>query len=136
MSCNTPFPIYRIVQTQAERNSIPCDERMNGMIVTVVEGSTLEQGRLIRPYTRYMLQGGDACNNNNWKKLIDQDSVEESVGHVTETVAQDPPLTNDYFNNKYPNSKEGFKVTITPLNTTFMKIKGNVWVLSNSIKNG
>lgn len=125
------FP-YRIVQNVRERNSIPCSERLIGMKVLVILGSI--NGDF--PYTEYMLQGTDPCNNNNWRKVtVDGNTLENTVGHATIEVLDENPITNAFLNLKYPNVLEGFKVTILPLNTTFMKISGGRWVLTNNILN-
>lgn len=141
MSCNCdqlPIFPYRVVQTLSERNTIPCDERVNGMIVTVVQAGTVadESGFPPPAFTQYMLKGGDICSNKSWKKVsIDSNALQTSIGHVTEEILADIPLENEYFNNKYPNALEGFKITVLPLNTTFMKISNNRWVLTNNILN-
>ena len=65
MSCNCgPLPIfpYRVVQNLKERNSLPCSERMRGMKVVVIQGVV---GTGTPPYTEYMMQGNDPCNNDN-----------------------------------------------------------------------
>ena len=71
----SPLPTYRIVQTIYERNTIPCEERMNGLLVTVV-GNT-------QTYRQYMLQGGDPCVNNNWVEILNLNQVNNKLGHVT-----------------------------------------------------
>lgn len=141
MSCNCdklPIFPYRVVQTLSERNTIPCDERVNGMIVTVVQAGTIADESGIPPpaFTQYMLQGGNICSNASWKKYsVDSGVLTTSVGHVTEEIVVDEPLENEYFNTKYPRALEGFRVTVLPLNTTFMKISNNRWVITNNILN-
>lgn len=56
-------------------------------------------------------------------------------GHVTIDLDSSTVIDNDFLNDKYPNAPEGFKVTVTPLNTTFMKISGDRWVMTNNIIN-
>lgn len=136
--CNkVPIFPYRIVQTLAERNTIPCNERIDGMIVTVVQGSNVpdKDDKLPKPYTQYMLKGNNICNNNNWVKVIDTMQLQDQIGHATEFELIDDELTDEYLNNRYPNALEGFRVTIKPLNTTFNKLSDGTWTMSNSIKN-
>ena len=133
--CNSAIFPYRVVQTLAERNAIPCSERMNGMIVTVVQASTTPDntGYVQPAYTQYMLKGGDPCVNSNWKKLsVDAQTLSSSVGHVTEETLNSQVVDDTYLNNKYPTALEGFKVTVLPLNTTFMKVSNNRWAITNT----
>lgn len=118
-TCLQPIQPYRIVRTIKERNAIPCEERMDGMLVLVIEDS----------YTRYVMKGGNNyCNNLNWKKdtISDEDLVLK-IGHVTEDVEVSEPIESEYLNNKYPTALEGFRVTVEPLNTTFQKVSRNRW---------
>lgn len=133
-NCNkTPIFPYRVVQNLRERNSIPCAERIRGMKVVVVQESTNGGDPA---YTEYMLQGTDPCNNGNWKKVtVDKIVLENTVGHATEEIMDEYPITDGFLNLKYPNVLEGFKVTILPLNATFMKISRNRWVITNNILN-
>lgn len=136
MSCNCgPLPIfpYRVVQNLKERNSLPCAERIRGMKVVVVQGVV---GTETPPYTEYMMQGNDPCNNDNWRKItVDNVVLENTVGHATEETLDEDPISDEYLNLKYPAVLEGFKVTILPLNTTFMKISQDRWVITNNILN-
>lgn len=136
MSCNCrPLPIfpYRVVQNLREMNTIPCSERIRGMKVVVIQGIV---GTETPPYTEYMLQGNDPCNNDNWKKItVDNIVLENTVGHATEETLDENPITDEYLNLKYPAVLEGFKVTVLPINTTFMKISQGRWVITNNILN-
>lgn len=136
MSCNcSKLPIfpYRVVQNLRERNSLPCAERIRGMKVAVIEGIL---GTEAPPYTEYMMQGVDPCNNDNWRKVtVDSSTLINTVGHATEETLDEDPISNEYLNLKYPAVLEGFKVTILPLNTTFMKISQGRWVITNNILN-
>lgn len=136
MSCNCgPLPIfpYRVVQNLREMNSLPCSERIRGMKVVVVQGVV---GTETPPYTEYMMQGNDPCNNDNWRKItVDNVVLENTVGHATEETLDEDPISDEYLNLKYPAVLEGFKVTILPLNTTFMKISQGRWVITNNILN-
>ena len=136
MSCNCgPLPIfpYRVVQNLKERNSLPCAERIRGMKVVVVQGVV---GTETPPYTEYMMQGNDPCNNDNWRKItVDNVVLENTVGHATEETLDEDPISDEYLNLKYPAVLEGFKVTVLPINTTFMKISQGRWVITNNILN-
>lgn len=136
MSCNCgPLPIfpYRIVQNLKEMNSLPCSERIRGMRVVVVQGVV---GTETPPYTEYMMQGNDPCNNDNWRKItVDNVVLENTVGHATEETLDEDPISDEYLNLKYPAVLEGFKVTVLPINTTFMKISQGRWVITNNILN-
>lgn len=136
MSCNCgPLPIfpYRIVQNLKEMNSLPCAERIRGMKVVVVQGVV---GSETPPYTEYMMQGNDPCNNDNWRKItVDNVVLENTVGHATEETLDEDPISDEYLNLKYPAVLEGFKVTVLPINTTFMKISQGRWVITNNILN-
>ena len=136
MSCNCgPLPIfpYRIVQNLKEMNSLPCAERIRGMKVVVVQGVV---GTETPPYTEYMMQGNDPCNNDNWRKItVDNVVLENTVGHATEETLDEDPISDEYLNLKYPTVLEGFKVTVLPINTTFMKISQGRWVITNNILN-
>lgn len=134
MSCNCdklPIFPYRVVQNLRERNSLPCAERLRGMKVVVIAGV---QGTDTPPYTEYMLQGVDPCNNDNWKKVtVDSSALTNTVEHVTLESLDETPISDTYLNNRYPSVLEGFRVTILPLNTTFMKISNGRWVITNNI---
>ena len=83
-----------------------------------------------------MLQGIDICNNTSWVKYsVDNDVLATKVGHRTEESLVSEEITNLYLNNKYPKAIEGFQVTITPLNSTFMKVSADRWVLTNNFLN-
>ena len=119
-------PAYRVAQTIYERNTIPCVERVNGMIVTVV-GTDLS-------YKQYMLKGGDPCVNENWKEYgLDKESLSTLVGHETIPDIPQEPVTSSELNSRFPEAIEGFRVTYTSLNTTFMKIFNNKWIMSGNI---
>ena len=137
--CNkTPIFPYRVVQNYAERNSIPCTERIRGMIVTVITTSNVtdETGTIPPPFTQYMLQGMNICDNSSWVRYsVDNIILSMTVGHKTENEEVSQPISNSYLDNKYPKALEGFKVTIVPLNTTFMKISEGRWVITNNIVN-
>jgi len=109
---------YRVVNTIAERNLIPCAERVLGMIVTVVQDN----------YKQYMLQGNDACNNNNWKPY---NEIEQIKIHKTIDNAPSDLITSDYLNTQFPNTPEGFKVTYKSLNSSFMRIANGEWLITN-----
>ena len=118
---------YRVVQTIYERNTIPCEERLNGMIVTVV-GNDLS-------YKQYMLKGGDPCVNSNWKPSnLSIEELSDIIGHKTITTEVTVPITSSELNTRFPKAKEGFQVTYTALNTTFMKIFDDSWLMSNNIQ--
>ena len=140
MNCKSPnpFPIYRIVQNLTERNTIPCDERARGMLVTVIQASAVpdESGFPPPAFTQYMLQSLDICNNTSWVKYsVDNHTLATKVGHKTEEQLVAQEITSQYLNNKYPKALEGFQVTITPLNSTFMKVSSDRWVLTNNFLN-
>lgn len=117
------LPVYRIVQTIYERNAIPCEERMNGLLVTVVGDN--------ETYKQYMLQGGDPCVNNNWVEIMSLNEVMNKLGHKTieENITEE--ITPIYLNTKFPETLEGFSVTFTTRNTTFTKLSGNRWGIQN-----
>ena len=120
-----PLIAYRVVQTMAERNTIPCTERMNGLVVTVVEDN----------FKQYMLQGGDPCVNVNWVEYMSEDYIRRTVGHFTDTTTSPPvPITSAYLNSRFPESQEGFMVTFTALNTTFLRIAEDIWILIGNTK--
>lgn len=128
MGCNDCNEIdslaaYRVVQTIYERNTIPCIERINGMIVTVV-GSDLS-------YNQYMLQGGDPCVNSNW--VLYSTGIDTLGNHQSIEEETNLPITSSYLNSRFPTAKEGFKVTVLNLNTTFMKVFGDRWVMTNNV---
>ena len=125
--CNTPFSDYRIVQTITERNTIPCEERSNGMVVTVI-GNDFS-------YKQYMLKGGDPCVNSNWKpNTFSVEELNDIIGHKTVDAEVTTPVTSSELNTRFPKAKEGFQVTYTKLNTTFMKIFNDSWLMSNNIQ--
>ena len=132
MNCNdcneiNSIAAYRVVQTVYERNTIPCNERLNGMVVTVVGADN--------SYLQYMLQGGDPCVNSNWKPYnFSVEELNDMIGHKTITTEVTTPITSSELNTRFPKAKEGFQVTYTTLNTTFMKIFDNSWVMSNNIQ--
>ena len=119
----SPLPTYRIVQTIYERNTIPCEERMNGLFVTVV-GNT-------QTYRQYMLQGGDPCVNNNWVEILNLNQVNNKLGHVTIETDNEDVITPLYLNERFPGTLEGFSVTFTNRNSTFTKISANRWGIKN-----
>ena len=128
MGCNNCNEIdslaaYRVVQTIYERNTIPCIERINGMIVTVV-GNDLS-------YKQYMLQGSDPCVNSNW--VLYSTGIDTLGNHKSIEEELNLPITSSYLNSRFPTAKEGFKVTVLNLNTTFMKVFGDRWVMTNNI---
>lgn len=125
--CVRPTPTYRVVQNISERNTIPCNERMNGMVVTVVG--------IDNSYKQYMLQGGDPCVNTNWKTInLNPIQLNSYIGHITIYEETTDPVTNTYLSNRFPESLEGFRVTIVSLNTTFMRIQNDTWVITNNIQ--
>ena len=119
----SPLPTYRIVQTIYERNTIPCEERMNGLLVTVV-GNT-------QTYRQYMLQGGDPCVNTNWVEILNLNQVNNKLGHVTIETDNEDVITPLYLNERFPGTLEGFSVTFTNRNSTFTKISANRWGIKN-----
>lgn len=118
------FP-YRVVQTIYERDTIPCPERLNGMIVTVV-GKDLT-------YKQFMLEGGDPCSNDNWKPYHSILEIGKLLGHVTLDDPMQVPVTNAALNNRFPEANEGFRVTVKSLNATFLKIYQDKWLMSNNV---
>lgn len=126
-NCDEINASYKIVQTITERNTIPCEERINGMIVTVV-GNDFS-------YKQYMLKGGDPCVNSNWKPHnLSIEELNDVIGHKTITTEVTVPITSSELNTRFPKAKEGFQVTYTALNTTFMKIFDDSWLMSNNIQ--
>ena len=117
------IPPYRVVQTIYERNTLPCRERLNGMMVTVV-GSD-------RSYKQYMMKGGDPCVNSNWVEMLSLNEVANTLGHVTIESEDQEIITNIYLNERFPGTKEGFTVTFLDRNTSFKKVTGSRWVISN-----
>lgn len=117
---------YRVVQTIYERNTIPCSERLNGMLVTVVGSDS--------SYKQFMLQGGDPCVNSNWKPVLDLSAILSMVGHFTIEDDVNGEIEDIYLNTRFPKSLEGFRVTFLSLNTTFMKISGDRWVITNTVR--
>ena len=128
MNCNDCNEIdslatYRVVQTIYDRNIIPCIERLNGMLVTVVGAN--------KSYLQYMLQGGDPCVNSNW--VLYSIGIDPLGNHKTIEEKATLPITSSYLNSRFPTAKEGFKVTVLNLNTTFMKVFGDRWVMTNNV---
>jgi hypothetical protein len=124
-NCNEEriFP-YRVVQTLYERNTMPCPERLNGMIVTVVGND--------KDYKQYMLKGGDPCVNANWVDYQSPETYASFFGHETLTEPITGPIEDSFLNARYPSAREGFRVSIPSLNATFMKIFNNAWVSTNN----
>lgn len=120
--------LYKVVKSIKEMNLIPCKERSLGMIVTVLkEGFT---------YDQYILVGTDHCQNSYWEKYgMKVDDLAEYLGGETIGETPDEPITDRYLNERFPNSIEGFKVTFLELNTTFMKVFGDRWIMSNNFLN-
>ena len=114
---------YRVVQTIYERNTIPCEERLNGMMVTVVGSDS--------SYKQYMMQGGDPCVNSNWVEMLNLNEVANTLGHVTVETEEQEVITNLYLNERFPGTKEGFTVTFLDRNTSFKKVSGSRWAISN-----
>lgn len=124
--CSPNMNPYRVVRTIAERNTIPCDERINGMRVTVVGGDST--------YKEYMLKGGDPCVNSNWEEIPSASTISQMTGHST--VEEDTATITDlYLNERFPDSLEGYRVTFLNLKSTFMKISADRWVITNNILN-
>ena len=123
------FPHFKVVANLSERNSIPCDQRVDGMLVNVrdLPGTN---------HKIYMLKGDDICNNGNWKEYNTLDYFRETLGHViiTEQIPTDFLVTSPYLNTRFPKAESGFRVTYTELNTSFMKLDDGNWVLTNYIK--
>lgn len=122
-----PFPHYRVVRTISERNTIPCDERINGMLVTVQNASRNKK------YVLYMLQGIDACSNSNWVEYITLDLIEELFGNMVIEDEVTEEVTAEYLNTLYPNARSGFRVTFTTLNTSFIRLFDGSWVMNNNV---
>ena len=129
-NCKNLVPAFRVVQTISERNGIPCDERLDGMVVVVVNDN----------YQAYKLKPSkntDVCGNTGWvRDNLNYNDIRDKFGHYTETVYEGnyDDITALYLNTKYPDVMEGFRVFIEPLNTTFEKIKGTSWKIYSSIK--
>lgn len=119
----SPLPTYRIVQSIYERNTIPCDERMNGLLVTIVGDN--------QTYKQYMLQGGDPCVNSNWVEILNLNEVKNRLGHVTIETDDQDVITPAYLNERFPGTLEGFSVTFTNRNSTFTKISADRWGIQN-----
>lgn len=86
-------------------------------------------------YNQYMLKGGDPCVNSNWKPHnLSITEISDSLGHATVSDEVLTPVTSQELNFRYPKAKEGFRVTFTELNTTFMKIFNDKWLMSNNIE--
>lgn len=118
--CGKDVLAYRVVQTLNERNTIPCDERIDGMIVTVVQDG----------YARYMLQGKDPCINN-WVSL--DSLLVKRIGGATVESLED--TTNTYLDRTFPEALEGFSLTVLRDNSSYRKTS-NGWALTSSIENG
>ena len=125
-SCNDPIFPYKVVQTNAEMRAIPCGDRINGMIVTVIgEG-----------FKQYQLQGGDICNNNNWKSFgLTFEEVNNSMGHALLEVGNCDSLNNTALDSYYPEAKPGFRVSVEACNVTYMKISNHRWVAYSTFSN-
>ena len=123
-----PFPHYLAVETISERNSIPCDERKNGMLVSV---KSISGGN----YVMYMLKGGDPCNNTNWKEYNSINELLNSYGmaQVDTEVSENLTITAQLLNENYPQAQAGFRVYYTKLNTYFTKLNNGDWVMSNNV---
>lgn len=109
---------YRVVNTILERDNIPTEERVLGLTVTVVEDN----------FQQYMLQGLPST----WVKVgVESDIIQNTYGH--ETVSDNvSSVSKAGLNSRFPDAKEGFRVTYTVLNTTFMKVFNGDWVMTNN----
>ena len=129
-NCEKLVQGFRVVQTISERNSIPCSERLNGMIVIVVEDN----------YQAYKLtpkSNKDVCKNIGWvKNGLSYEDIINKLGHYTELdyTGNGDDITKLYLNTRYPKVLEGFRVFIEPLNITFEKIVDDNWKMYGSIK--
>lgn len=125
-NCTDPVLPYRVVQKRAEMRAIPCDERINGMIVTVIE----------EDYKQYMLKGGDRCNNNNWvENSIDLSVILNTMGHDILEYGNCSDLTDSLLNEFYPDAKPGFRVTVEVCQVTYMKINDGRWASYSTFNN-
>lgn len=125
-NCTDPILPYKVVQSKAEMRSIPCDDRINGMVVTVINEG----------FKQYQLQGGDICNNNNWVKYgITMEDINSVMGHDILEVGDCAELTDETLNGFYPVAKPGFRVTTEACNATYMKINDNRWVVYSTFNN-
>lgn len=109
---------YRVVKTISERDNIPTEERVLGLTVTVIDEN----------FQQYMLQGLPAT----WVKVgVQSELIQNSYGHVTvsDNVSS---ISKAGLNSKFPDAKEGFRVTYTALSTTFMKVFNGEWVMTNN----
>lgn len=117
---------YRVTDTISERNRIPCNQRLRGMLVTVIGKD--------ESFKSYMLKGKDICSNDSWE-LFQGFKQENAIDHVTIQGIPSPYETKIVnLNQTYPDVKEGFRITYPDLETTFTKIAGNKWVTTNSFK--
>ena len=62
------------------------------------------------------------------------EELNDMIGHKTITTEVTTPITSSELNTRFPKAKEGFQVTYTTLNTTFMKIFDDSWLMSNNIQ--
>ena len=127
--CSNPLQTYVIVGTRTAMRAIPCGDRVNGMIVSVVS----------EDFKFYQLQGGDICNNNNWIEVelgggtleCPCEDPEPIVLHYTLGKAELPPsieeFTDTFLNNLFPEAPEGFKVTCDAYDVTAFKVANNTW---------
>ena len=68
----------------------------------------------------------------------DRDITKE-VFHITETnsfCSEQEDVNEDYLNERYPDVREGFRVFMRHLNTTFEKTSGSTWKMYNSVRVG
>jgi len=124
--CTEPILPYRVVQTRAEMRSIPCDERINGMIVTVIQEN----------FKQYQVRGGDICNNNNWvDNTVDLTVIYNTMGHDVLETGDCEDLTNEVLNTYYPEAKPGFRATVEACQVTYMKINDSRWLAYSTFSN-
>lgn len=124
--CKEPVIAYRVVKTLLERNNIPCEERMEGMIVTVIGTD--------KSYKQYILRG-EPCANSSWVSYgMDKELLKTYIGHITVVSNRNENITSEYLNSRFPEALEGFKVTFSNLNTTFMKIFDDEWIMSGNTR--
>lgn len=149
---------YRVVQNIQERNTIPCYERVKGMIVIVINDTI--------PFTQYILKDGDPCLNTGWvnysRFLIELTSLEiekvvneivltslkraieehfrnnpiqvpiPSGNHLTIDNSSVTNVTSQWLNENYGDKPEGYRIHFTNQKTTYTKIQGNRWVMTNN----
>ena len=129
-NCKNLVPAFRVVQTISERNGIPCDERLDGMVVIVVEDNY--QAYKLKP-----ISNKDVCLNNSWvRDNLNYEDIRNKLGHYTENEYESngDDITTLYLNTRYPQVMEGFRVFIEPLNITFEKVEGEYWKFYGSTK--